>query len=314
MVATWTPGDVNVAKGRGGLVRIASTHVYRAQMPNAIIGIRKFNKDNADKVAAMLAAVFEGGDQVKAFPQALDKAGEISAKVYNDQDGKYWVRYYKGVTERDTKGLEVELGGSKAFNLADNLALFGLDGGNNNARSTYTTFSKIVLYQYPKLFADTPIPDFKDAATTKYIMMAQSAMETGTAGSAEQAHFSASGETGALVSKRSYYITFTTGSARIVGAGQQTMEELKDQLAIAGGAYITVDGYTDNVGNPDSNRQLSQMRADAVRQYLQHLAPKTFPSERFRIAGHGPDNPVADNATEAGRSRNRRVEITLSES
>ena len=80
----------------------------------------------------MLEAIFDGGDQVKSSPQALcDRAAEISAEVYNEQDADaaYWEKYFHGVTEKDKQGLTVELGGSSVNNLADNLLLFGLRAG-----------------------------------------------------------------------------------------------------------------------------------------------------------------------------------------
>jgi type VI secretion system protein VasL len=48
-----------------------------------------------------------------------------------------------------------------------------------------------------------------------------------------------------------------------------------------------------------------------VKDWLQKHAPRNFPDNRFKIAGHGSQNPVATNETSAGKAANRRVEITL---
>ena len=89
------------------------------------------------------------------------------------------------------------------------------------------------------------------------------------------------------------------------------MQELKDSLAITG-LFIQVDGYTDNTGSEDINQALSDARAAAVKDWLQKHAPRNFPDNRFKISGHGSQNPVATNDTFAGKAANRRVEITLS--
>src|ERR1700687_549339 len=177
-VVTWTPGDVIIAKQKGGIVRIVSTRQYRSQMPSAVIGIKKWNRAHGDDVAKMLAAALEGGDQVKAFPEALKRAGEISAKVYGEQGGDYWVRYYRGVTEPDATGKPVGLGGSYADNMNDGLAVFGLTpGANNNVKATYATFAKLVTAQYGSLLTKQAVAPYEQVANTSYLLQAKSLVE-----------------------------------------------------------------------------------------------------------------------------------------
>ena len=309
-VVTWTPGDVTIAKGRGGLVKVVSSKQYRSQMPAVILGPKNFFERNRPEFEGLLAATFEAGDQLKAFDKALHKAAAISAKVYNDQDEAYWYKYYKGVTENDAQGLKVDLGGSTVNNLADNLILFGLEPGtNDNFRSTYTVFGNIATQQYPTLFKDTPIPDVKDIEDKSFITGAQARMSSGGA-EGETPQYAAN-ESGPVVSKRSYSINFDTGKATFTTEGVRTMQELKDSLAITG-LFIQVDGYTDNTGSEDINQTLSDARAAAVKDWLQKHAPRNFPDNRFKVSGHGSQNPVATNDTIAGKAANRRVEITLS--
>jgi OmpA-OmpF porin, OOP family len=308
-VVTWTPGDVTIAKGKGGLVKVVSSKQYRSQMPAVILGPKNFFERNRPEFENLLAATFEGGDQIKAFDQSLHKASAISAKVYNDQDEAYWYKYYKGVTETDAQGLRVDLGGSTVNNLADNLILFGLEPGtNDNFRSTYTVFGTIATQQYPALFKDTPIPDVKDIEDKSFITGAQARMSSG--GAEAEAPQYAANESGPVVSKRSYSINFDTGKATFTPEGVRTMQELKDSLAITG-LFIQVDGYTDNTGSEPVNQALSDARAGAVKDWLQKHAPSNFPDNRFKISGHGSQNPVATNDTMAGKAANRRVEITL---
>src|SRR5690606_8885153 len=72
---------------------------------------------------------------------------------------------------------------------------------------------------------------------------------------------------------------------------------------------IKVEGFTDNVGDDEYNRQLSQRRAEAVKQALINAG---VPSNRILAEGMGEEFPVASNDSTAGRLENRRVEIIVS--
>jgi OmpA-OmpF porin, OOP family len=71
------------------------------------------------------------------------------------------------------------------------------------------------------------------------------------------------------------------------------------------GASAEIEGHTDNVGGAEYNRGLSQRRAAAVRQAL--IERFGVDGERLTAKGYGPDRPIADNGTAAGRAQNRRV-------
>jgi len=71
---------------------------------------------------------------------------------------------------------------------------------------------------------------------------------------------------------------------------------------------LTIAGYTDGMGRADTNRELSQRRADAVKAYLEGQG---IVASRIISVGRGESNPIASNDTTEGRAENRRVEITL---
>ncbi|MEM9533611.1 MAG: OmpA family protein [Pseudomonadota bacterium] len=74
------------------------------------------------------------------------------------------------------------------------------------------------------------------------------------------------------------------------------------------GASLRITGHTDNTGDESTNENLSLARARAVAEYLGELG---LPATRLRLAFRGQQEPVASNDTEAGRARNRRVEVQL---
>lgn len=316
-VCTWTPGDVALAKGRGGLVRLISTKENAYQMPATLVGIKKWDASNSQLVQNMLRAAFDGSDQVKHFDAALQLAGRISYNVYADQSPAYWVKYFKGSRERDKAGQMVELGGSTTSNLADNLVLFGLAGGAGGGikssiyNATYTGFGNITKQQYPKLFPEfVPV---ESAVNTSYIASLAASLKPREE-EAEVVTFNEEAtriEASNVVAKRNWSIQFETGKATFTPQAEATLSELYNQLLVGGALAVQIEGHTDNVGNPDANLLLSRRRADAVRAYLQQRAPRLFATGRVNTIAYGDSQPVAGNSTEAGRAQNRRVTIVL---
>jgi chemotaxis protein MotB len=111
-------------------------------------------------------------------------------------------------------------------------------------------------------------------------------------------------------------LAFQSGSWDISPAGEQIMARMASQLASTQQNPLVVNGYTDNapIGaalrrrGVTSNLELSQKRADAVMQFLISHGVK---ADLLSAKGFGEADPVAPNTTPAGRSQNRRVEITL---
>jgi OmpA-OmpF porin, OOP family len=102
-------------------------------------------------------------------------------------------------------------------------------------------------------------------------------------------------------------ILFDTGSDRIRGESTPTLTQIGDMLKAHPELKLTIEGHTDNVGQPADNQTLSEKRAAAVKQYL----VTTFGIDASRLAtkGLGDTKPVAPNQTPEGRQQNRRVEL-----
>jgi len=107
-------------------------------------------------------------------------------------------------------------------------------------------------------------------------------------------------------------IFFNTGSTIILKKSYPALDEVVKLLKEDENATIALDveGYTDNTGSAATNKKLSQARATAVAAYLKK---KGIDAKRLTAKGFGPENPIADNKTAAGRAQNRRVELKLKE-
>jgi OmpA-OmpF porin, OOP family len=102
------------------------------------------------------------------------------------------------------------------------------------------------------------------------------------------------------------YINFDTGKAAIKPESQPIIEQITALMKSHADLRLSVEGHTDNVGTPASNKALSEQRAKAV---LDAVVKQGVAANRMTALGWGQDKPVADNRTEDGRAKNRRVEI-----
>jgi OOP family OmpA-OmpF porin len=103
-------------------------------------------------------------------------------------------------------------------------------------------------------------------------------------------------------------LNFETDSAVIQADSRDQLRNIAAILKAYPAAQVKIGGYTDNSGNPVANRQLSQARAEAVRDALQGLG---VDSSRIQAEGYGDQHPIADNNTADGRAKNRRVAILV---
>jgi len=105
-------------------------------------------------------------------------------------------------------------------------------------------------------------------------------------------------------------ISFDTGRSDIKPNLRPILDQFASGLSNQPNTEVRIIGHTDNVGSDAVNDPLSVQRAQAARQYL---AARGVDPNRIVIAGRGEREPIADNSTEAGRARNRRVEVFLGE-
>ncbi|HEY8935900.1 MAG TPA: OmpA family protein [Cyclobacteriaceae bacterium] len=306
-VATWTPGDVNVAKQKGGLISIASTKQYSSQMPNITITIKKFAYDHRTDIENLIMSLGQAGDQVRSFNEAKAFAAKVSAKVYNEQDGDYWLKYYNGLTEKDAQGIDVALGGSMAFNLQDAANTFGLGkDGIDRYKVVYNTFGDILVKMYPELVPAYPTySSVVDKSFVQSVIVNHSELMEGKALAVTYKK-----EITSEVSSKSYQIQFEVGSAIIKPESYKLLDEILQSSVVAEGLKVGVYGHTDNTGSATNNQKLSEDRANSVKSYLES---KGLSSARVEAKGFGPAKPIADNSTNAGRAQNRRVQIVLGE-
>lgn len=104
-------------------------------------------------------------------------------------------------------------------------------------------------------------------------------------------------------------VLFDTGSYTLKPGAREKLAKISGILLAHPGLNMQIEGHTDSVGSDEFNQQLSERRADSVRDFL---AEQGVPVSTIAAKGFGKSQPVASNDTPEGRQRNRRVEIVLS--
>ena len=103
-------------------------------------------------------------------------------------------------------------------------------------------------------------------------------------------------------------VTFESDSATLTSTSNDQLGQLAAVLKAYPTVVISVEGHTDNTGDPASNKKLSEDRAAAVKDAIVGMG---VPAERVTSTGWGADKPIASNDTEEGKLKNRRVEISI---
>lgn len=305
LVATWTPGDVNAHSGRGG-VTIISTKEYASIMPNITITCKKWLNDHRTVVEEITKDCAIAGDQIRSFEDVKKFACGLNAGVYAEQDAEYWYKYYKGVKIDD----DTHLGGSMVFNLADMANMLGIfvegqTDHNDIYKAVYNTFGTLQSKYYPK-----DLPTYLEYTKAFDKTVLQSVINNNPEllqGKVNLPDYKNT-EMKNKIGNKSYNIEFNSGSAEILASSFETLDKIFQDAVAADGTKVQIIGHTDNTGNEDKNLILSRDRAASV---LAYLKKKGLEADRLSSDGKGSSEPVAENTTQSGKAKNRRVNITL---
>ncbi|MCY1545166.1 Outer membrane protein A [compost metagenome] len=103
-------------------------------------------------------------------------------------------------------------------------------------------------------------------------------------------------------------VLFAFDSAELTSSAKDQLADVANRLISASLVGAKVIGHTDNVGSDLYNQGLSERRAQSVAGFL---ASQGVPADKLTTQGMGESQPVADNASDEGRAKNRRVEIQV---
>lgn len=286
---TWEPDLSGAVKARADEAHIlVSTTAATNVIADCLVAQPALLEQAPETLVAFLHGWFDGIESISKDPT---QAYQLVGKALK-------------LSEEDVSGM---LAGLKLTAFADNALFFGLDGNRSQFESLFNT----AFIVWRKQGVVSKAVDAKDYVDTRFVAAladfypGQKVTETFKFDPKKKVD---PAKERAIVNK-SLTIYFTPGSDQIMAGSNFVLDSLGDTMTAFGNTYLRIEGNTDNKGARAANRTLSQRRADAVKDYL--IANFKIDEKRFQTIGHGADNPVAPNDTEAGRQQNRRTDIKV---
>ena len=103
-------------------------------------------------------------------------------------------------------------------------------------------------------------------------------------------------------------VNFAPDSSDLDDRSQVVLDSAAESIKQVPGAQVQIVGYTDDDGSPEANLELSQERADAVKDYL---VDRDVPADDLTTLGRGEEDPLVPNDTPENKARNRRIELIV---
>jgi len=284
---TWEP-DLSAAvtaRGDEGHVLVSTTAATNI-IADTLVARQQLIDQAPDTVRDFVHGWFDGIEMMKSDPASANAIVGKALKL-------------------DADTVSGMLSGLKLTPYADNAQFYGLAGG----KAHYDTLFDTAFVIWRKKGLVTRPVEAKDWADTRFVQALAASYPGAKVEEPKMAKKEPGKNDRAIINKQ-LEIHFTPGSADIMPGSFFVLDSLGDTMTSFGSTYLRVEGNTDATGNPTANMSLSDRRALAVKNYIL----KNFPNidaNRFQTIGRGSTNPVADNATEAGRQLNRRTEIKV---
>ena len=295
----WAPDDEDCVASQAGAKVLVSSAVASQIIADGLLVKQSVLKDKHDKIVKLVKAWLQGNARVNNDPSAKKEANALFAKGF---------KFPEDVAAKSANKVYFST-------LGDNINFFGLN-------STYTGMTGDRMYgrmaiKYTEVgLAKSPSPwrNVSDPSVIQELMNDKDfASDNGQAAAKVEAFKPATEEIKKEVSQSSKVISleFPTNSAALNEDDRVLIDrEIKELAQGFAGAYIRVEGNTDNVGSAALNDKLSMSRAIAVVKYL--VDEHKFDQNKFIVVGNGSKKPVSgceDNRDEDCRAKNRRTEF-----
>jgi NitT/TauT family transport system substrate-binding protein len=291
----WSPDDQDcVEKVRGAKV-LENTKNASNIIADVFIAKKEFIEANKERLGQLYDGWMRGAAEINSSEAAKKTASKILAT---------------GLNVPEDFALNA-INNVRLTTHGDNLNFFGNNRDYNGVtgEDLYNKMGTI----YSKLgHIDGRVPSFRLVSNPDIVLRSNIGNEEGQAAEGKKVFTEATEEdkNKEAISSKQISISFRSGEYKLDENAKTIIDlQFADIAKTFSNARIRIEGNTDNVGNPASNKKLSYARAQSVAEYLQK--EYGFDKNRFVIVGNGSDKPVASNGTADGRAANRRTDFEL---
>lgn len=291
----WSPDDADCVDKVSGAKVLQNTKNASHIIADVFIAKKKYIEGNKERLRQLYEGWMKGAAEINGSDDAKRKAAKILAAGLNQQEAFC----YDAINN------------VRLTTHGDNLNFFGLNrdytgvtGENlyNKMKNTYASLG----------YAPKNVKSYRLVSTSNIVSSADLNGVKGQEAEGKKTFKKATkeDETKEAISTKQVSISFRSGEFRLDENSKYIIDKEFGEIAKAfSNARIRIEGNTDNVGNPENNKKLSYLRAQAVAEYLQ--SEYSFDKDRFIIIGNGSSKPVADNNSSTGQAQNRRTDFEL---
>jgi NitT/TauT family transport system substrate-binding protein len=283
----WEPDVTEALQKRAGSHTLLSTQTAANLIADLMVAREDFIKDHPNVVKAFIQGWIDGTEEANRKPNQV-----VKHLMENEP-------LYKELGDQATSD---SLPTVKWAGLPDNAKMFGLDGSEPLFDRIFKEASQAWIKRGYITQSVTPA-QAKDDRFLKEIYAASPVPVP------PDSPLPPGGDKKPPLMDKPLNIYFATGSAALDPNAEQLLDRVALLAQTYSNAYIRIEGNTDNVGKPEANRVLSERRAQAAVDFL--VAHYGLNKTRFEAVGNGSGHPLASNASEEGRAKNRRTDVKV---
>lgn len=293
----WSPDDADCLKAVPGSTRVTTTREATHIIADGFYAKKSWVQSHPNELDALIAGWLRGAAEINSNPSAKEQAIGILAAGLNQP--------------RDF--VELAINNARLTTMGDNVNFFDLDGNYKGVTGERLYLGTGKLFQQNTTLIPGSLPAWRQVSDTSSLSRIRSRL-TGPEHAAEGGfQFTPATEreaTAEAYASKPLPVSFASGSAALDENAKTILDMgIAASLNSFQGSRVRIEGNTDNTGAYDANKRLSRQRAESVRSYL--VQTYGFDKDRFVVQGNGPDNPVASNDSDSGRSKNRRTDFEI---